>query len=61
MVATYFQIQIDPFLLGRLTSLQKYLTRFRNPNSIVAGFNLLASPSTCMGMVLRVTIFAERH
>jgi hypothetical protein len=28
---------------------------------MVAGLSLLASPSTCMGMVFRVTILADLH
>ena len=36
-------------------------TWFRNVSSIVAGFNLQASPSTCIGIVFFVTILAFLH
>lgn len=54
-IDTYWTFVRPGFFFANITAL------LRRDISIIDGFTLHASPSTCMGMVFDVTILAERH
>lgn len=52
---TNWTLVLPFFFLASITALLSRLS------SMIDGFNLAASPSTCIGIVFVVTIFADLH